>query len=178
MNTISILAAVAVVLFGLTVAAAQKVTVDVDRTVDFHSFKTYGWSGGQVAKNPAVAQLITSAIERELMAKGLRHEATNPDLSIAVMAATGIDLQGVGPTWNNAQYKSWGGYGNPNALMNITNGTLLIDLVETKNNISVLRGVASDTLDRAPTGNVSEDAKHVHKLIDKAVKKIFKKYPV
>src|SRR6185295_15691281 len=104
---------ISIILCGITLAVGQKVTVDVDRTVDFHAFKTYGWSGGQVAKNPIVGQFITSAIERELMARGLRHEANNPDLSIAVMAATGIDLQGVGPSWNNAQYKSWGGYGNP-----------------------------------------------------------------
>jgi len=174
----TIILAIAIVLCGATMTEAQKVTVDVDRTVNFHNYKTFGWSGGQVAKNPMVAQLITSAIERELAARGLTHDESKPDLSIAVMAATGIDLQGVGPSWNNVQYKSWGGYGNPNALMNIHNGTLLIDLVDTKDKYSVLRGVASDTLDRAPSGNPAEDAKHVQKLIDKAVKKIFKKYPV
>ena len=93
------------------------------------------------------------------------------------MAATDKDLQGIGPTWNNVNYATWGGYRNPAALMTVTTGTLLIDLIETKNNTSVWRGVAKETLNEGPTANASADAKGVEKLIKKAVSKMFKKYP-
>ena len=157
---------------------AQKITVDHDSSANFSSFKTFGWSKGQVARNPIAAQMIIFGIENELMARGLTRNNDNPDLEIMVMAAVGIDLQGVGPSWNNAQYKSWGGYGNPAALMNVASGTLLIDLVETVNKKSIWRGVAKDTLKNSLTGNSSEDARKAEKQINSIIKKMFKKYPV
>jgi len=87
-----------------------------------------------------------------------------------------MDIQAVGPTWNNANYVTWGGYTNPAALMNVTTGTLLLDL-ETKSGISVFRGVAKETLNRSTSADVAADAKSVEKLIKKAVSKMFKKYP-
>ena len=158
-------------------AAAQKITVDQDSTVNFATFKTFGWSTGQVARNPIAAQMIIFGIENELISRGLTRSNINPDLEIMVMAAVGIDLQGVGPSWNNAQYKSWGGYGNPAALMNVASGTLLIDLVETVNKKSIWRGVAKDTLKNGLTGNASEDARKAEKQINNTIKKMFKKYP-
>jgi hypothetical protein len=165
------------VLFTFT-AVAQKVHVDVDNGANFSKFKTYDFSEGQIARNPMITQLITNAIEGELRARGLTRNTTSPDLKIAVMAAAGMDLQGVGPMWNNQSYKSWGGYGNPASLMNVTTGTLLIDLLETTNNYSIFRGVSSETLNSGVTADPAKDARGVEKNVKKAVTKIFKKYPV
>ncbi len=62
-------------------------------------------------------------------------------------------------------------------MVTVTTGTLLIDLVETKNKYSVFRGVAKDTLNGGRTANAEADAKKVEKPIKKAVSKMFKKYP-
>jgi len=97
---------------------------------------------------------------------------------VAVAAAAGADIQAVGPTWNNARYQVWGGYTNPAALMNVITGTLLVDLVDTKKDISVFRGVAKQTLNRSSSANEAADAKSVEKPIKKAVSKMFEKYPV
>jgi len=167
----------AVLLLVTTSVFGQKVQVDVDKTVNFTNFKTYGWAAGPVARNPFVSKLIVAAIESELTAIGLTKSDDNPDLKVTIMAATDKDLQGIGPTWNNVNYATWGGYRNPAALMTVTTGTLLIDLIETKNNTSVWRGVAKETLNEGPTANASADAKGVEKLIKKAVSKMFKKYP-
>ena len=166
-----------VVVFATSIALAQKVQVDVDRSVNFSSFKTFDWAGGQVAKNPMISQMIMSSIEEELTKRGLRRSTESPDITIAVMAAVGIDLTGVGPTWNNTQYRYWGGYGNPSALMNVPSGTMLIDLVTAKDKISVFRGVAKSSLPQGPTANVEKDAKSVEGKVKKSVKKIFEKYP-
>ena len=101
----------------------------------------------------------------------------HPDITVAVVAAAGIDIQAVGPTWNNTNYSTWGGYTNPSALMNVTTGTLLVDLIDNKRGRSVLRGVAKETLNRSASADVAADARSVEKLIKKSVSKMFKKYP-
>ena len=173
----SIILAAAFLLLSTPAVFGQKVKVDVDTTVNFSTFKTFGFAEGMVARNPIVSQLIVSAVESELSARGLTRNDANPDLKVAVAAATGMDIQAVGPTWNNTNYTTWGGYTNPAALMNITTGTLLLDLVDRKKDISVFRGVAKETLNRSVSADMAADAKSVEKLIKKAVSKMFKKYP-
>ena len=172
----SIILAAAVLVLSTSVVVGQKVTVDVDRTANFSTFKTFGWAEGMVARNPIISQMIISAVESELTARGLTKSADHPDIKVAVVAAVGIDIQTVGPSWN-INYVTWGGYTNPAAVMNISTGTLLVDLVDTQKDIGVLRGVAKETLTRSVSADVTRDAKSVEKLIKKAVSKIFKKYP-
>jgi len=173
----SMILAAAVLVLSTSAVFGQKVKVDVDTTANFSSFKTFGWDKGMVARNPIISQMIVAAVESELTARGLTRSADNPDIKIAVAAAVGMDLQATGPSWN-INHVTWGGYTNPAALMNISTGTLLIDLVDTRKDISVLRGVAKETLTRSPSADLTADAKSVEKLIKKAVSKIFKKFPV
>jgi hypothetical protein len=173
----SILFATIVLLLCTATSFGQKVKVDVDKTVNFSNFKTFAWEKGAVARNPYVAEMVVAAVESELTSRGLTKTADNPDIKVGVMAATGADLQAVGPTWNNVNYQVWGGYTNPAAIVTVTTGTLLIDLIETKNNNSVFRGVARETLNNSATADPAADAKKVEKLIKKAISKMFKQYP-
>jgi len=168
----------AVLFVAASVAKAQKLVVDVDESVDFRTFKSFGWSPGQIAPKATTSQFIINAIESELKARGLTRNDTAPDIRIVVMAAAGLDLQGIGPTWNNESYKSWGGYGNPAALMTVAKGTLLIDLLEATKNHSIWRGVAKDIFLVPTTGNLEKDARQMESLVNKSVGKMFKKYPV
>ncbi|HYW74306.1 MAG TPA: DUF4136 domain-containing protein [Pyrinomonadaceae bacterium] len=174
----SIILAVALFLLSTASVIAQNVKVDVDATANFQSFKTFGWDKGRIAQNPVISQLIITAVEGELTRRGLTKVDANPDIKVAVAAAVGADIQAVGPTWNNAQYQVWGGYTNPAALMNVVTGTLLVDLIDTKKDMSVFRGVARHTLNRSTSANDAADAKTVEKPIKKAVSKMFEKYPV
>jgi hypothetical protein len=88
-----ILGLLAVILIASSsVARAQKVTVDYDKTVNFSNYNTYAWSEG-AARNPIVKQMILDAIDSELTAKGLRKVDGNPDLQITFLAATDYSLQ-------------------------------------------------------------------------------------
>jgi hypothetical protein len=176
MKQVRFFAVAASVLAALISVQAQKVKVDVDATANFASIKTYGWSEGQMARNPLIADMIKTSIEKELSARGLTFSAT-PDINVCVIAAVGMDIQGVGPTWNNERYRYWGGYGNPAALMNVQSGTLLIDLIETKRNMSIWRGVAKSTLNSNASGDINKDAKTVEGTVKKSVTKMFEKYP-
>jgi hypothetical protein len=173
----SIILAAAVLFLSTSAVFGQNVKVDVDKTVNFSTFKTFGWAGGMVARNPIVSQTIIAAVESELTARGLTRSDENPDIKVAVVAAAGMDIQAVGATWNNQNYAAWGGYTNPAALMNVTTGTLLVDLIDRKKDISIFRGVARETLNRSVSADLAADAKSVDKLIKKAVSKMFKKYP-
>ena len=57
---------------------------------------------------------------------------------------------------NNVNYATWGWLPQPAALMTVTTGTLLIDLIDTKNNNSVWRGVAKDKLTDGPTATSAD----------------------
>jgi hypothetical protein len=169
----------AATLFVLTSAIhAQKIVIDVDKASDFTKFKSFSWAEGQIATNPSTGQLIVVAVERELNSRGLVRNDTSPDIRIAAMAAADMDLQGVGPSWNNERYKSWGGYNNQSALINVAKGMLMIDLIETKNKFSIWRGVVKNVFVAQPTGNPEKDVSQMQSLVNKTVGKMFKKYPV
>ena len=162
--------------FCALTAVAQDVQVSVDSSANFASFKTFNWDKGMVARNPFISAMIINAVESELTKRGLT-KADNPDVKVAVAAAAGADIQAVGPTWKNAQYQVWGGYTNPAAITTVITGTLLIDLIDTKTGMSILTGVARQTLNRSSSANEAADAKSVEKPIKKAVSKMFAKYP-
>lgn len=170
--------AIAVLFVFASFAQAQKTVIDVDKTFDFSKFKSFAWSDGQIAPKATTSEMLVAAIEREMTLRGLVRNDSAPDIRIAVMAAAGMDLQGVGPTWNNERYKYWGGYGNPAALMTVTSGTLLIDLIETKSKHSIWRAVVKDIFVKPPTGDPEKDLKQMQGLVNKTIPKIFKKYPV
>jgi len=62
-------------------------------------------------------------------------------------------------------------------LLAVTKGTLVIDMSDARTKNGVWRGIASHTLENGPTGNPVQDAKEVEKPINKAVQKMFKKFP-
>src|SRR4030095_9968804 len=105
----SIILAAAVLLLITSAVFGQKVKVDVDTTVNFSTFKTFGWASGRGARNPIVSQTIIAAVESELTARGLTRSDDNPDIQVAVVAAAGMDIQAVGATWHNKNYFRWGG---------------------------------------------------------------------
>ena len=173
----SILTLTAFLVLG-SAAFGQKTIVDVDKSVDFTTFKSFAWAPGNVAPKPTTNNFIIAAIEKELTSRGLVKNDANPDIRIVVLAASDTDLRGIGPTWNNEAYRSWGGYGNPAALVTVLRGTLLIDLVQITKDMSVWRGVSKDIFLVTPTGNAEKDAKNMEDVVNKTVKNLFKKYPV
>jgi hypothetical protein len=68
-----VLAACLLALIVPSVALAQKVTVlQSDKSADVTTFKTYEWTPGHKALDPAWDKAIIAAVEKELAAKGLK----------------------------------------------------------------------------------------------------------
>jgi hypothetical protein len=151
-----------------SVAWAQDVKVDWDKTATFTGFRTYAWGTGTPAKNPLMGQRIVDGINKQLVAKGLQQvdANSNPDLVVLYHAATGAETQlntmGMGWGWR------WGG-SSTTTVSQIPTGQLSVDIGDAKTKKLLWLGTASDTLSDKPEKNTEK--------IDKALDKMFKKFP-
>lgn len=149
-------------------AWAQDVKVDWDHGASFTGFRTYAWMEGTPAKNPLMGQRIVDAVDKELAAKGLQKvdANSNPDLYVLYHASTGAETQlntmGMGWGWQ------WGG-SSTTTVSQIPTGQLSVDIGDAKTKKLLWLGSASDTLSDKPEKNAEK--------IDKAVGKMFKKFP-
>jgi hypothetical protein len=161
----------AVLLFTIlcSVAWAQDVKVDWDKTANFTGFKTYAWTTGTPAKNPLMGQRIVEGVDQQLAAKGLQKvdSNSNPDLLVLYHASTGSQTQlntmGTGWGWG------WGGGSTTTTVDKIPTGQLSVDIGDAKTKKLLWLGSASDTLSDKPEKNTEK--------INKALDKMFKKFP-
>ena len=157
--------------------SAQKVRVTSDPAADLTNYKTYGWAPHKGSANPLIHQTIVNAVDRALAAKGLRKSDVDPEMTVTILAAIEFDMHTNYPSWSPAFNSINTGIVVGTQAWPITKGTLMVGLLDAKTKKDLWRGTATDTLDQGPTGNMAKDAKGVEKVINKAVEKMFKKYP-
>jgi Domain of unknown function (DUF4136) len=158
-------------------ALGQKVEIKVDKNTDFSKYKTYFWVKGMPARNPIINKMITDTVDQQLSARGLTMTDAGGDLQVMFAAAVDLDLQETGVTWSNVS-NPMGTLASIGPPMNITKGTLVVDLTDRQTERYVWRGIAKATLSRPPSGDIVKDAQSVEKLVKKSVAKMFDKYPV
>jgi hypothetical protein len=159
-------------LIGLsfTAASAQDVYVSSSPSATFSQYHTYAWgqqqNPNQIA-NSFLAQEAKTQIEAQMQNKGLKlvQESENPDL--VVVGSGGMKTQ--------TSYNAWGMRGFGGGMGGITpeqslTATLIVDIYDVKAKQLVWRGIAQGTL------NEKNSQKNMQ-LVDKAVAKMFKKYP-
>ena len=156
---------------GVT-ASAQKVTVDWDKSTNFSAFKTYVYALGTPVPNQLMDQRIVSGIEQQLTLKGLQKVdvTANPDLIVSYQAAVGSQTQ-VNTTGTGGYgwgYR-WGGGMSTTTVSQIPTGMLAVNIGDAKTHKLLWLGDARDTLSEKPEKN--------EKKINKALEKMFKKYP-
>jgi hypothetical protein len=177
MKRLGLLAAVALgAILAASPARAQKVDADFDEAANFAAFKTFAFKDGTPAKNPLYHKRIVDALSRALMAEGMTMDENNPDVIVAYHGSTSdevsIDTNNWGYTYGGSW--RWGGmYGAPmsstTTVRKYKTGTLVVDMWDARSKQLAWRGVASDTM--------SDKAEKNEKKINKAVEKMFKKYP-
>jgi hypothetical protein len=165
-------------------SAGMQVTQDWDPDADFSGYRTFGWMPEEEAR-PQSQQLftarVTAAVENTLTEKGLRLTSTDPDLLVAWDAATegkqSMTTHGTAYGGGYGRYRrgrgGWGGgiSTSTTTVNEWTEGTLIIDLIDTRMDELVYRGTGQAKLheDLSPeerTANVNE-----------AVGKILEKFP-
>jgi Domain of unknown function (DUF4136) len=151
-----------------SLAAAQGVKVDWDRTASFARYETFFWAGeNALTGNTLLDQRIVSAVDTLLHARGLRCGEAG-DLWIAAHVATSdrAALNGFYADWRGSD---WSGVGATGIVDELTRGTLIVDIFDARTGQLVWRGTA--------TGSVSNNPEKSHKNIQKAVEKMFKNFP-
>jgi hypothetical protein len=154
-----------------TVALGQQVSVNFNQSQSFAQYHTYSWGSNNAnqVKDSILAQVAKQSIDSALQSKGLRmvNEDQNPDLIVTANGGmkqetsyTAMGMGGFG--------RFGGGYGTITPEQNVV-GTLIVDLDAAKTQTLVWRGIAQDTLNNNGDKN--------QKMVQKAVEKMFKKWP-
>jgi hypothetical protein len=161
------MAVVAVLALGCSFATAgMKVKAEKDPEADFGAYKTYAWEKGLNAAYENIQHVIEKNVNRELAQVALvKVDKEEADLFV-VSYALGEQLQGTLGGFYRQPNWSWGIITTESRL--ITQGTLVIDLVDARQNQVVWRGVAQ--------GNVTNTEQAIH-IIEQVTKKMFRKYP-
>ena len=158
-------------------ANAQKVTVGAQPGADLTKYKTYSWSKGLAGANPIVQQMIVTAVDQEMAAKGMTKVETDGELTMAAFVWTESELYVTNPSWAPVLNSISTGIAVGSQSWAVTQGTLVVEISDAKSKDGLWRGTATDTLKHGPTGDKIKDAKSVEKPIKKAVVKMFKKFP-
>jgi len=147
-------------------AFGQKVTTDSVPGTDWSKFHTYSWGEGTPAQDPLVSQRIVAGIDTRLEAKGLKKVDSDPDLVVIYHAATD---QQKSLNWSNMG--GWGRFGGMGSAQvdTVITGQLKVDIADYKAKQFLWRGTATDTVSGDPQKNA--------KKIDKALTKMFQKFP-
>lgn len=160
-------------------AAAQDIKYNFLQGTDFSKYKTYKWVKVPNAQYPnsIVDEQIMRAIDTQLATKGLTKTEDNPDLYVVYQVAVNQEKQwnsysSGGTGWGWGGWGGWGGMSTTTTTSQTINiGTLNCDLYDVAQKKQVWRGEATKTL------GSGKDPQKVEKNLNKAMAKLFKKYP-
>jgi len=130
-----------------------QIHTDYDPSVNFAAYQTFALKDGAKAKNSLAQDRITKALVQTLEGKGLKRVNGEADVKVYLHFVLGKDVRlysygyGMGG-WYGGR---WGGGYNTTDVQQIPTGTIVIDLVDGKENRLVWRGTAKDQLSRNDT---------------------------
>jgi hypothetical protein len=149
-------------------AQRTKVKVEHDSNVDFTAFKTYAWKRGTPAATPAANQFLVDSIEEKLAARGLQKQTgSQADLYVVYHVVPGnakftVDSFDYGwPSWDRGKPAGSARY--------FLERTLVLDMLDTRTEEVVWRGTG--------TGVLESDTQEMTEKTEKALEKMFKKFP-
>jgi hypothetical protein len=146
----------------------QKITMEFDEAQDFSDYRTYRIVDGALHSNnpslnsPLVKKKIDGLIRKYLTMRGLTEVDNRPDLNIRYSLGSGrkteIDRYPAG----------WRGYGTRVVAVHYTEGTLVMDLRDSKKHELVWRAIAIED---------KTDPMKIQSSLEDMVRKSFEKYP-
>ncbi len=177
MITRYIVSFIATGLVTLQACTSIDVKTDFDPSADFSKFHTFAFAGltdanrGGVLDHSVMRERIESIVARELTSKGLQQVGIDQNPDLLVHYWVGIEgkqqVQNFGPAGPRA--RRWGGASDRVTTSDYKEGTLVVDLVETRKNEPVWRATMVADLTDSTQDNIE--------LGNKAITKAFKDYP-
>ena len=155
----------------LTGCASTEVRSYLARGADLHSYRTYNWqrleprSTGdpRLDNNPFFEKRVQAAVDRELAARGFEKTAS-PHFLVHYHASFTQEIQ-ISPSEHGIACEEC----RPEVF---DEGTLLIDLVDTRTSLLAWRGWAKGTVD-----GVVDNQEWMERRIDEAVARIMRELP-
>jgi hypothetical protein len=152
----------AMVLIAVTAAFGVSVKSDFEKSFDFSGLRTFAFktdraSNDPLSTNTIEAGRIQSALTAQLEANGFTQSDQNPDFIVAFYARSKEKTQVQSTGFGYGAGFGWGygipfrgrwrwGMGPDIWTSTYTQGSVMVDIIDPKNNELVWRGVAKDTI--------------------------------
>ncbi len=151
----------------VTAAPAQAgARIEVRDLIGTLRYRTFAFEHGTLAQRAATQERIETAIESELRAKGVLRVFGECELHVVTHVL--VERHKLEELDGRDYFEYWTGVTSVDAY-DVRGGTLVIDLVDTIQQRTVWRGVAS----MAVRGGLNDSLKS----IDKIIRKLFKQFP-
>ncbi|HSM63761.1 MAG TPA: DUF4136 domain-containing protein [Gillisia sp.] len=159
---------------GFTSCNTVKVASDYDQKVDFNQYKSFAFFKPGIDKadiSDLDKKRILRAIEAEMIAKGFT-KSDEPDLLVSIFTKTKENINiyqdrfGYGYGWG---WYPWYWGAGPNTVSTTSEGTLYIDLIDSKDKELVWQGMG--------TAALAKEVNKKQERINEIVEKILEKYP-
>lgn len=172
----------AAALAGCASMGGPRVAADYDRAADFSAYRTFSFhqplGTDEQGYETLVSQRLKAAAQRELEARGYRYVESGGDLGVNFGArledktrvSTPPVSVGAGYGYGYRRYGTWIGYQSPVEVREYTQGTLTVDLVDSRRQQLVWTGSAVGTVTQSARENL--DA-----AIGRGVAAVFAKFP-
>lgn len=159
---------------GFTSCNTVKVASDYDQKVDFNQYKSFAFFKPGIDKadiSDLDKKRILRAIEAEMIAKGFT-KSDEPDLLVSIFTKTKENINiyqdrfGYGYGWG---WYPWYWGAGPNTVSTTSEGTLYIDLIDSKDKELVWQGMG--------TAALAKEVNKKQERINEIVEKILERYP-
>jgi hypothetical protein len=165
-----------VLLLGACVATGPRVVGNYDPATDFSQFRTVGFAqplGTDTrSRRSTVSSHLVSATVREMESRGLTFVSNNPDLMINFFVQETSGPPTSQPfTHSHGTSATWSGYGmRTSAALQISEGTITVDVFDTRRNMLVFEAFAQDRVTEGMRDQLEE-------TINDAVARMFELFP-
>ena len=161
------------ILFATTSVSMAGVTVEYASQADFSQYRTFSWIEGTPAEDERVEKMLRKAVTEELRRKGLQMLAEGGDLLVRThlnlrdVSRQEVDIVGDRGVWQGDVSSA-----TPTGefIREVGIGTVVVDLLDGHSKLQIWQGVLGQ-VPQPQTGKRSEQQ------FNKAVGKLFKKYP-
>jgi len=195
MKVFRITVAGALLLVAAAAAFGMSVKSDYEKSFDFSRLRTFGFKTDRVSNDPLStntieADRIQNALAAQLSANGFSPSPDNPDFVVAFYSnkTEKTQVQSLGGGFGFGPGFGWGygipgrgrwrwGFGPDIWTTNYTQGCIMADIIDPRNNEVVWRGVVTDTVNGINQSEKQADqaAKDLVQQFMKDAKKVEKK---
>ena len=182
MITIGLAGIAMALLLGACAGTGPKVVGNYDPATDFSQFRTFAFAQPLGSDNQrgrtAVSTRLIAATVHELQSRGLQYVSNNPDLTINFFVQETNGAPTSNMSISNSPFfhthggaATWRGYDlRASTALQISEGTIAVDVFDTRQNMLVFEGFAQDRVTEEMRDRLDE-------TINDAIASIFETFP-